>query len=184
MAHRRVRLPPDPGERRVREREVLLHEIERETDAQGVVWDCFLQALWSEEDPLARPVYGTPEAVMAITADDLYAHFVRYLAPTRMVLAVAGGGGARGGVGGRAVAGHPGPWPVGPGQGPPGDLPGGRRGGRRVKRSAPAGGQGHGHPTGEGRALPAPPAPAGGAGRGLSSHERGPGLPGAGLPGR
>ena len=91
-AFREVLAPLDVnGERLVREREVLLHEIERATDAQGVVWDCFLQALWSEEDPLARPVYGTPEAVMAITADDLYAHFVRYLAPTRMVLAVAGG---------------------------------------------------------------------------------------------
>lgn len=72
------------------EREVLLAEIGRATDTQTIVWDLFLQALWGEEDPLARPVYGTAESVRAITPDDLAVHFARYLVPARMVLAVAG----------------------------------------------------------------------------------------------
>ena len=79
------------GDRLAREREVLLHEIERAADTQGVLWDRFLQALWGEDDPLTRPIYGTPESVRTIGTDDLHAHFARYLVPSRMVLAAAGG---------------------------------------------------------------------------------------------
>ncbi len=79
------------ADRVAREREVLLHEMGRAADTQAVVWDLFLQALWGKEDSLARPIYGTPETVRAITPQDLAAHYVRYHVPARMVLAVAGG---------------------------------------------------------------------------------------------
>lgn len=92
QAFREALAPLDlTGEGVAQEREILLHEIGRAGDTQAVVWDLFLQALWGEDDPLARPVYGTAGSVRAITAEDLRAHFRRYLVPTQMVLAVAGG---------------------------------------------------------------------------------------------
>jgi len=91
QAFREALAPLDlTGEGVAQEREILLHEIGRAGDTQAVVWDLFLQALWGEDDPLARPVYGTAGSVRAITAEDLRAHFRRYLVPTQMVLAVAG----------------------------------------------------------------------------------------------
>jgi len=91
-AFREVLAPLDvDAEHLARERDVLLTEIGHASDTQGIVWDLFLQALWGDADPLARPIYGTPESVRAITTVDLQAHFARYLTPARMVLAVAGG---------------------------------------------------------------------------------------------
>jgi predicted Zn-dependent peptidase len=71
------------------ERDVILHEIEAAADSQTVLWDLFLQGMWNG-DPLARPIYGYPETVRALSVADLEAHFARYLVPSRMVLAAAG----------------------------------------------------------------------------------------------
>lgn len=76
-------------ERLSREREVILHEIEAAADSQTVIWDLFLQGMWNG-DPLARPIYGYPGTVRALSVADLTAHFARYLVPSRMVLAAAG----------------------------------------------------------------------------------------------
>jgi predicted Zn-dependent peptidase len=71
------------------EREVILHEIEAAADSQTVIWDLFLRGMWNG-DPLARPIYGYPETVRALSVADLEAHFARYLVPSRMALAAAG----------------------------------------------------------------------------------------------
>jgi predicted Zn-dependent peptidase len=79
-------LAPDGLER---ERRVILREMDHAADTQSAAWDLFLQALWGE-DPFTRPIHGDPEVVRSVKAPDLAAHFARYPAPGRMVLAVAG----------------------------------------------------------------------------------------------
>jgi len=72
-----------------RERQIILEEIGLNADSYQIIWDLFLEALW-DGHPLARPVTGTPPSVSALTAADLAAHWTRYLAADRIVLAAAG----------------------------------------------------------------------------------------------
>lgn len=72
-----------------RERRVILRETDHAADTQSAAWDLFLQALWGD-DAFTRPIHGKPEVIQSIRAPDLTAHFARYPAPERMVLAVAG----------------------------------------------------------------------------------------------
>ena len=72
-----------------RERHVILREMEHAADTQSAAWDLFLQALWGE-DAFTRPIYGDPRVIRSVTPGELGAHFSRYPAPERMVLAVAG----------------------------------------------------------------------------------------------
>lgn len=75
--------------RLAREREVIAEEIAEAADTQTAAWDLFLRALWGD-DPLARPITGSPETVAALDAATVQAHFQRYLVPGRTVLAAAG----------------------------------------------------------------------------------------------
>jgi predicted Zn-dependent peptidase len=72
-----------------RERAVILEEMRLQGDSVHVIWDLFLQALW-DGHPLARPVLGTAESVVAISVDDLRDHGRYYRAADRLVLAAAG----------------------------------------------------------------------------------------------
>lgn len=72
-----------------RERRIILDEIALNSDSYQIIWDLFLEALWNSH-PLARPITGTRESVRSLPAAALVAHWERYLAADRIVLAAAG----------------------------------------------------------------------------------------------
>ncbi len=73
-----------------RERDVIVQEIEQSADSHAAAWELFVRALWGDDDPFARPIFGDPATVRTATAAELERHFARYVVPERMVLAVAG----------------------------------------------------------------------------------------------
>jgi len=79
-----------PEEELEREKHVVLDEIHRHEDSpDDLVHDLLAGALWKEH-PLGRPVIGTPEAVGALTRQDLLDYVARHYTAGRTVISVAG----------------------------------------------------------------------------------------------
>ncbi|MGH2349869.1 MAG: M16 family metallopeptidase [bacterium] len=73
-----------------REREVIAQEVEQSADTHSAAWELFVRALWGDDDPFARPIFGESGTIRGVTAGELAGHFSRYVVPERMVLAAAG----------------------------------------------------------------------------------------------
>lgn len=73
-----------------RERDVILQEIAASQDSpDDLVYDLVQDAAYPEQ-PLGRPILGTPQSVQSITANDLRAYLSRHYAPNRLVISAAG----------------------------------------------------------------------------------------------
>ena len=72
------------------ESHVVLEEINmNEDDPSDVAQDRFARALWGDH-PLALPVLGTRESILAMTRDDIEGYWSRRYGPATVVIAVAG----------------------------------------------------------------------------------------------
>ena len=73
------------------ERTVILDEIRgHEDDPEASAFDRFVQNVWSDGSPLARPVLGTRTSLDRITREDVVSHHVRHYRPQEMIVAAAG----------------------------------------------------------------------------------------------
>ena len=73
-----------------REQHVILQEIGSALDnPEDVVYDAFQEAAFADQ-PLGRPIMGTPQTVSAITADHLRDYLTRHYRAPNMVLAASG----------------------------------------------------------------------------------------------
>lgn len=72
------------------EREVILDELAMSEDSPtDVVHEAFQLAIHGDT-PLGRPIGGTPEAIQAVTRDDVWEHYQQHYAPNNLVVAAAG----------------------------------------------------------------------------------------------
>ncbi|RMD46754.1 MAG: insulinase family protein [Alphaproteobacteria bacterium] len=79
----------DPAEIET-ERGVILQEIGQSRDTpDDIVFDWLQEAAFPDQ-PLGRPILGTPERVRAFTREDFRAFTARHYVPERMILAAAG----------------------------------------------------------------------------------------------
>ncbi|MDO4258687.1 MAG: pitrilysin family protein [Actinomycetaceae bacterium] len=79
----------DPGEFDI-ERGVILDELAMSDDSpMDVIHDAFALAVHGDT-PLGRPVGGTPEAIRAISRDDVWDHYRASYTPDNLVIAAAG----------------------------------------------------------------------------------------------
>ena len=73
-----------------REQHVILQEIGAAHDTpDDVVFDRFTEAAY-EDQPIGRPILGTPESVEALTGADIRTYLGRHYAADRMVVTAAG----------------------------------------------------------------------------------------------
>ncbi len=73
-----------------RERQVVLQEIKMVEDTpDDLVHDLFAEAIWGDH-PVARPILGRKETVLALTQADIRRHMERFYRPDRIVVAAAG----------------------------------------------------------------------------------------------
>ena len=80
-------LPPKEIEK---EKDVVVEEIKMYEDApEDHVFDLYEAAVYPD-DPLGRPIIGTPESVRSFSRDDLARYIGRHYAPDRLVVSVAG----------------------------------------------------------------------------------------------
>ncbi|MGO2532922.1 M16 family metallopeptidase [Arthrobacter rhombi] len=79
----------DPAELE-QERDVILEEIAMDGDDPGdVAHEKFVSAVLGDH-PLARPIGGTPEAILGIGRDAVLDHYRRFYKPSELVITVAG----------------------------------------------------------------------------------------------
>ncbi|MBM6623037.1 insulinase family protein [Micrococcaceae bacterium RIT802] len=72
------------------ERDVILEEIAMDSDDPGdVAHEKFVAAVLGTH-PLARPIGGTPEAILSIGREAVVDHYRRYYKPSELVITVAG----------------------------------------------------------------------------------------------
>lgn len=72
------------------ERHVILDELAMTEDSPtDVVHEAFQLAVHGDT-PLGRPIGGTPEAILAVSRDDVWEHYQEHYAPNNMVVAAAG----------------------------------------------------------------------------------------------
>jgi len=72
-----------------RERQIILEEVDLNSDSYQIIWDLLQQALW-DGHPLAQPIVGTRESVGMLTVAELTTRWSRYQAANQIVLAAAG----------------------------------------------------------------------------------------------
>ena len=73
-----------------REREVILQEIAATQDSPDEIAYDLLQDVAFPDQPIGRPILGTPESVASFAASDLRAFLAETYAPARMIVAAAG----------------------------------------------------------------------------------------------
>ncbi len=79
----------DPAELK-REQHVILQEIGAATDSpEDLVFDHFQETVFSNQ-PIGKPILGTPETVKSFTADDLNKYLSSHYHASNMVLSAAG----------------------------------------------------------------------------------------------
>lgn len=73
------------------ERGVILDELAMDDDdADDVASEKFLGAVYGEDEPMGRPIGGTPETVSAITGDAIRSHYSAFYYPHNLVVSLAG----------------------------------------------------------------------------------------------
>jgi len=73
-----------------RERHVILQEIGERNDMPSMVAMETLQEIAFPDQPLGRPIIGTPESVMSFDRDTIAGYMARHYVPSRMILSAAG----------------------------------------------------------------------------------------------
>lgn len=72
------------------ERRVILDELAMSEDSPtDVVHEAFQLAIHGDT-PLGRPIGGTPDAIRAVTRDDVWSHYQDHYSPNNLVIAAAG----------------------------------------------------------------------------------------------
>ncbi|MBN1139643.1 MAG: insulinase family protein [Anaerolineae bacterium] len=71
------------------EKFVILEEMARRADMRQIIWDLYDLTLW-QAHPLRHRVLGYESAVVALTVDDVAAHYRRFCVPPGIVLVVCG----------------------------------------------------------------------------------------------
>lgn len=72
------------------ERRVILDELAMSEDSPtDVVYEAFQLAIHGDT-PLGRPIGGTPDAIRAVTRDDVWSHYQDHYSPNNLVIAAAG----------------------------------------------------------------------------------------------
>ncbi|MGD2144729.1 MAG: pitrilysin family protein, partial [Anaerolineae bacterium] len=71
------------------EKLVILEEIRRARDRQGVIYDLFAETIW-QEHPFRHPVHGTLEALRSLDREALLSFYQHRYVSGNMVLAVCG----------------------------------------------------------------------------------------------
>lgn len=72
------------------ERGVILDELAMSEDSPtGVVHDAFQRAVHGDT-PIGRPVGGTPDAIRAVTRDEVWNHYREHYGPDSLIVAVSG----------------------------------------------------------------------------------------------
>ena len=72
------------------ERGVILEEIAMDQDdPTDVAFENFVEQLMGD-NPLGRPIGGTPEEIQAVPRDAVWEHYKRYYTPDRLVISAAG----------------------------------------------------------------------------------------------
>ena len=72
------------------ERGVILEEIAMDQDdPTDVAFENFVEQLMGD-NPLGRPIGGTPEEIQAVPRDAVWEHYKRYYTPNRLVISAAG----------------------------------------------------------------------------------------------
>ena len=73
-----------------RERQVILQEIGERNDMPSMVAMETLQEIAFPDQPLGRPIIGSPESVMSFERDVIDGYMKRHYVPSRMILSAAG----------------------------------------------------------------------------------------------
>ncbi len=73
-----------------RERQVILQEIGERNDMPSMVAMETLQEIAFPDQPLGRPIIGSPESVMSFERDIIAGYMDRHYVPSRMILSAAG----------------------------------------------------------------------------------------------
>lgn len=73
-----------------RERHVILQEIGERNDMPSMVAMETLQEIAFPNQPLGRPIIGSPESVMSFERDGIAGYMSRHYVPSRMILSAAG----------------------------------------------------------------------------------------------
>ena len=74
------------------ERTVILEELAMvQDDPEDVAHETASAAVLGENDPLGRPIGGTPETINAVSRDDVFSHYRANYRPQDLVITAAGG---------------------------------------------------------------------------------------------
>ena len=74
------------------ERTVILEELAMvQDDPEDVAHETSSAAVLGEDDPLGRPIGGTPETIEAVSRDDVFSHYRANYRPQDLVITAAGG---------------------------------------------------------------------------------------------
>ena len=74
------------------ERTVILEELAMvQDDPEDVAHEAASAAVLGENDPLGRPIGGTPETITAVSRDDVFSHYLNNYRPQDLVVTAAGG---------------------------------------------------------------------------------------------